>query len=353
MVKFNSEMLILAREARGLSQEELAELMGVKQGTLSKIENGLLDVADYLQKICDTLNFPETFFLQEGRRFEINAHYYRKKIAIPKKDFSQAKAIVDIIKRNLDKLLLSIEVPRENLPKWDVSKNGSPSLYANYLREFWRIPKGKLENLTTIIENNGILVVHVDFGSAKLDGLSMYTETNQAVIFLNKSMSGDRMRLTLAHELGHLGMHFAKIIDTVRDVEKEAMEFASELLVPSVEIMPHLSRLNLEKLADLKRYWRISMGAILYKAKELNLVKDNTARYLWTQFRKLNYHIQEPIELEVPVEKPTLVKEIIEAFINDLDYSKPDLAKLLSINLDDFESFYFQSRVKFKVVRMS
>jgi len=59
MVKFNSEMLILAREARGLSQEELAEQMGVKQGTLSKIENGLLDVTEYLQKICDTLNFPE------------------------------------------------------------------------------------------------------------------------------------------------------------------------------------------------------------------------------------------------------------------------------------------------------
>ena len=156
MVKFNSEMLILAREARGLSQEELAELMGVKQGTLSKIENGLLDVADYFQKICDTLNFPETFFFQEGRRFEINAHYYRKKIAIPKKEFSQAKALVDIIKRNLDRLLLSIEVPRKNLPNWDVSKNGSPSLYANHLREVWRIPKGKLENLTKYVEDKDV-----------------------------------------------------------------------------------------------------------------------------------------------------------------------------------------------------
>ena len=255
MVKFNSEMLILAREARGLSQEELAEQMGVKQGTLSKIENGLLDVTEYFQKICDTLNFPGTFFQQEGRRFEINAHYYRKKIIVPKKEFSQAKAIVDIIKRNIDKLLLSIEVPRENLPRWDISKNGSPSLYAKHLREYWRIPKGRVENLTNIIENNGVLVVHVDFGTAKLDGLSMYTESNQAVIFLNRSLSGDRMRLTLAHELGHLGMHFAQIIDTVRDVEKEAMEFASELLAPSIEIMPHLTRLNLEKLADLKRYW--------------------------------------------------------------------------------------------------
>jgi Zn-dependent peptidase ImmA (M78 family)/DNA-binding XRE family transcriptional regulator len=352
MVKFNSEMLILAREARGLSQEELAAQLGIKQGTLSKIENGYLDVSEYLDKICDTLNFPQLFFLIEGRRFEVNTHYYRKKISVPKKELSQAKAVINILKFNIEKLLLSVDLPECNLPKWDVSKNGSPSLYANHLREYWRIPKGRIDNLTSYIEKNGIIVIHVDFGTTKLDGLSIYTEDNQAVIFLNKAFPGDRMRLTLAHEIGHLGMHFSQIVDMERDVEKEASEFASELLVPSNEILPHLSRLNLEKLADLKRYWKVSMAAILYKAQKLNLVKDNTARYLWTQFRKLNYHIQEPIELEVPVEKPGLIKEVIDLYLNDLEYSKSQLADLLCLSLNDLEDYYFQSRVKFKVIRM-
>jgi len=352
MVKFNSEMLILAREARGLSQEELAVQLGVKQGTLSKIENGYLDASEYLDKICNTLNFPQPFFLRTGRRFEVNAHYYRKKISVSKKELSQAKAIINILKFNIEKLLLSVELPECNLPKWDVPKDGSPSLYANYLREYWRIPKGRIDNLTSIVEDNGIIVIHADFGTAKLDGLSIYTEDNQAIIFLNKTFSGDRMRLTLGHEIGHLGMHFSQIVDAERDVEKEAPEFAAELLVPSHEILPHLSRLNLEKLAEFKRYWKVSMAAILYKAQKLNLVKENTARYLWTQFRKLNYHIQEPIELEVPVEKPTLVKEIIELYLNDLEYSKAELADLLCISLEDLEDFYFQSKVKFKVIRM-
>lgn len=351
MVKFNAEMLILAREARGLSQEELAEKMGIKQGTLSKIENGWHDATEYLSRFCDSLNFPQAFFEQGGRRFEINAHFYRKKITIPKKDLSQSKAFINILKMNIDKLLMSVEIPIENLPKWDVSQMGSPTLYAKYLREYWRIPKGKLENLTAILEKNGILILHVDFGTPHLDGLSIYTESNQAVLFLNKILPGDRMRFTLAHELGHLGMHFAQMIATDRDVEQEAMEFASELLVPSDEIMPYLSKLDLEKLADLKRYWRISMAAILYKAQKLKLIKENTARYLWTQFRKLNYHVQEPIELAIPVEQPTLIKEIIDTFLNELEYSKTDLSKLLCVSADDLEHFYFPSRVKLKIMR--
>ena len=353
MVKFNPDMLILAREARGLLQDELADKMGIKQGTLSKIENGTYVADDYVDKICTALNYPKSFFFRDGKRFEVSAHYYRKKITIPKKDLYQSRALIDILKFNIDKLLQSIELPHENLPKWDVAKNGSPALYANYLREYWRIPKGRIENLTTIVENNGIVVLHVDFGMSKLDGLSIYTEHNQAIIFLNKNISGDRARLTLAHELGHLGMHFAQIIIKERDVEKEAFEFGSELLVPSMEIMPHLSRLNLEKLADLKRYWKVSMQSILYKTKELNLIKDNSYRYLWTQFRTLNYHTHEPKELDVLLEKPTLINEVLDAFINDLEYSKDDLAQLLCLNLDDFEDLYYQSKMKFRVIRMS
>jgi transcriptional regulator with XRE-family HTH domain len=38
MQKFNTEILKLAREARYITQVELAKMLGVEQGTLSKIE---------------------------------------------------------------------------------------------------------------------------------------------------------------------------------------------------------------------------------------------------------------------------------------------------------------------------
>ncbi len=349
MSKFNAEMLILAREARQLSQKELAAKIGVKQGTLSKMENELLDLEEHIPKLCEVLDFPESFFQQKGGRYEVSAHHYRKKVSIPNKELARIKAIINILKMNIEKFMLSVDVPAERLPKWDVEHDGSPSMYANYIREFWRLPKGRVENLTRLAEDNGIIVIHVDFGFAAFDGLSMYTEANQAVVFLNKNSSGDRLRLTLAHEIGHLGMHFTKIVSNERNAEKEAMEFASELLVPKVEIFPHLSRLNLEKLADLKRYWRVSMASILYKAKDLGF--NNSYRYMWTQFRKLKYDVQEPKEISVPVEKPYLVKEILDAFIEDLSYSKEDLGKMLSLNESDLNDLYFPSKVKLRVLR--
>lgn len=351
MSNFNPEMLILAREMRGLSQEELAAKMKIQQGTLSKIENGVMDASEQLESIYKTLKFPKSFFFREGRQFEVNAHYYRKRITIPKKEFSQARAIINVLKLNIEKMLMSVDIPRENLPKWDVEKKGSPTLYARFLREFWRIPKGRIDNLTKIVEDNGVIVVHIDLKAAKLDGLSIYTNNNQAVIFLNKCLPGDRLRLTLAHELGHLGMHFAQTIDAIRDVEKEAFEFASELLVPSNEIMPHLVRLTLDKLADLKRYWKVSMASLVYKAKELRTINENQARYLWSQFRTLNYHVQEPPELKVMVERPILLKEITDAFLNNLAYSMKELAELLCLNVEDFEDLYLQQKVWLKVVK--
>ena len=46
------------REKRNLSQEELAEMMGISRATISKIENGRFAISvDYLAKFSFHLNF--------------------------------------------------------------------------------------------------------------------------------------------------------------------------------------------------------------------------------------------------------------------------------------------------------
>jgi Zn-dependent peptidase ImmA (M78 family)/DNA-binding XRE family transcriptional regulator len=348
MTTFNNEMLILAREFRGFSQKELAEKLGIGQGTLSKMENGIFDIKDDIENISSVLNFPIDFFYSQNQRFEISTHYYRKKVSVPQKIFTQYKATLNILRQNIEKFLESVEI-EINLPTWDVDKNGSPSHYANFLREVWKLPQGRLENLVDIIENNGIIVFYVDFGEeTKLDGLSIYTKNNQPVIFLNKSYSFDRLRFTLAHELGHLGMHFGKKISSERDVEKEAMEFASEFLVPISEIRPYLSNLNIEKLGDLKRYWQVSMSSLLEKSRKSNSINDNQYKYLRIQLLKM-YGKREPFI--VPEEKPTLIKEIIDTFMEELDYSLSDLSKMLMLSIKDVEKFYFDPKKRFQIIK--
>lgn len=350
MSKFNPEMLILAREVRGLSQAELANHLGITQGTFSKIENGMSDGTDYLNRISKALDFPSDFFMQKGGSFKSNGHFYRKKVKVSRKDVLQAEALMSILKLNIEKLLKSVEIPNENLPKWNVEDQGPPTKYAQFLREYWKMPRGRVENLTKIIEDNGILVIHVNFPSSDMDGLSTHTRDNQPVIFLNRNLPGDRLRFTLAHELGHIGMHFGNLIDISRDIESEAMDFASEFLVPRSEFLPQVSRINIEKLAALKKYWKVSMAALLVHAKKLAVISDSVYRSLWTQFGILNIKKNEPKELMVPVEKPTLIREIIDAFLNDLGYSSEELSNLLFLNLSDFEDLYLEQKVRLKII---
>ena len=90
-----------------------------------------------------------------------------------------------ILEWHLEKMVSSIELPEPNLPKWNCNFDGSPEICANYIREFWKVPRGRIENLTKLIEDNGIVVIPLDLG--KLDGLSVFTQSGIPVIFVNKS----------------------------------------------------------------------------------------------------------------------------------------------------------------------
>ena len=65
---FNHQMLQIARQARGLSQSELAVKLDINHGYMSKLEHGLLIPADDLiEKMGKVLEFPLSYFEQTDR----------------------------------------------------------------------------------------------------------------------------------------------------------------------------------------------------------------------------------------------------------------------------------------------
>ena len=341
MAEFNREVLTLARESRGLTQADLSKLISIEQSAISKIENGSLFPSEIIiDSLYKALRYPKELFFQENKIIPIEGHY-RKKISLPVKEQKEYKAKMTFTELHIAKLLPAVDLQAHNIPSWDIQKDGSPKDAAKYVRDYWKIPRGRINDLAVILENNGIIIAPLDLDG--MDGFSTYsTQYHIPILFINRKRPADRTRFNLAHELCHYVCHFGKKISPERDVEKEANEFASELLIPSNEISQHLVRLSMDKLSDLKRYWKVSMQAILVKAKSEGIITPNQYKYLWQQMAP--FRTKEPVE--IPSDNICLLKELFQVYLTQLGYDKVELAKLLCISEEDLDSIYLGTRFK-------
>lgn len=350
-MNYIGEKIVLARESRGYTQLELSEKLDIAQGTLSKIEQGFQSVSEELiECVAKKLRYPVSFFIKKEELVPTTLGYYRKLQNVPKRSLIEYEARMNIIRIHLERFLKNIELPNLELPSWDVESDGSPKLAARALREQWNIPSGPVKNLTTWIESKGIPIMLLDFGEHSVDGLSMYSNEGTPIIFADSNSPSDRLRATIAHELGHLVMHFKKRIREDRDIESEAWLFAGEFLLPTKEISKINERITLESLARLKRYWKVSMAFIIMKLAEENVINYNQNRYLWAQMTKLGYRKKEPSELDFEKETPILFELMFENHLSNLNYSKNELSEFLDMYYDELFNLYKLSSNKLKIV---
>lgn len=333
--QINPNMLVLARQLRGITQKGLAIKINVSQGKVSKMEQGLLNIDnEILNKISKKLDFPMSFFLQNCQIYPAGISLFRKKQALSKKDMDYINSRINYNFIALQKLLDSIEVDT-NVPHFDIQTFGNPKNIARALRDYWKVPQGPINNLTSLLESAGIFVFHLNVHFDKFDGIRFNVDSNIPMITLNKNQPSDRMRFSLAHELGHIIMH-KSVTPTAED---EADQFASEFLIPSDEVR-FPNRIQISDLADLKRYWKVSMQSLLMKASELNRLSNNQSRYLWQQISSLGFRKREPAELDPPFEEISLVKQLLKLHQEELEYTNTDLQKLFAVNSNDFEDWW-------------
>ncbi len=339
--KVNPEMVEMAREARGLTQTALSDHLGCSQATVSKIEKGALPVSEeMLEELSSVLDYPEDFFCQKGGIYTPGIKYRRSRSRLRAKDRDRLDANHNIRARVISKLLEAIEIDGGDIPSMPVSKYGSPAEIARRLRSYWEVPRGPIDNLTRLIERNGGIVIHTDFQTGEMDGVYYPFPEIPPTVFLDKNQPGDRLRFTLAHELGHIVMHQHPGDPEEYEqqtIEDQTNEFAGEFMMPEEDIGPQLQRLDLRKLAQLKPKWGIAMSALLVRADRIGAISHRKYRSLWTKMGKAGYRKREPAELDVPKEEPKLESRLIEAHLNELGYSVEDLADAVHLNIDEFK----------------
>jgi len=301
-VPINLEMLVLAREAKGYTQKDLASYLGCNQSRLSKIESGeLMPQEDDIQKFVRVLEQGREFFYQQDASTPASVSFYRKTQTLPLKMLRQCNAQMNVRRLEIERQVGQTKLGKRDLPHLPPEEHGGAKAVAQELRREWDLRQGAVQDLTKLVEDAGCIVIDYSFPSSKLDGLSIRAPQKPPIIFLNKDLPKSRRRLSLAHELGHLVMH----TNPHKGVEDEAWDFAAEFLAPSAELEAQLDGLNLDKLGQLKSEWGISMQAILHRATKLRKISESYSRFLWIQIGKCGYRINEPFEDVIPEERPT------------------------------------------------
>jgi Zn-dependent peptidase ImmA (M78 family)/DNA-binding XRE family transcriptional regulator len=335
-----SELIVLAREARGYTQTELAATLGLSQGHLSKIEGGLLPLSEtLLERLARVLDYPPHFFALPEPIYGpgTSEFFHRKRKAISGRLLARLHAQVNIQRIQVGRLLQAVEIEADRIPEMDPEAfPGSVEEVARAVRATWNLPRGPIENVTATIEAAGGIVIMTDFGTALLDAVSRWVPGMPPLFFTNRESPGDRQRLTLAHELGHMVMHHVPNAD----MEAQAMRFAAEFLMPERDIRHELEGFTLDRLIALKVRWRVSMQALLARAQTLDRITARQARYLWMQISKAGFRVREPVEADVPREHPALLAEIIDLYRHTLGYSPDDIADLIAVNPGELESVY-------------
>ncbi len=337
----NPQMVVLAREAQGWTQSELAVQLSVSQGKLSKIEAGILSISpDLLKKLARALDRPETFFQQKEPLYGIDTSilYHRKRESALVRVLRRIDAHVNIKRMHIAALMRAadIEAPKA-FPVRDIEEfGGRPVKVARALRASWALPRGPMEDLTRAIEDAGGVVIHFDFGTRLIDGVSQRLPGLPPLFFLNSELPADRERMTLAHELGHIVMHQV----LTPDIEEQANIFAANFLMPADDIRHSFNEMSLARIAALKPYWKVSMAALLVRARDLGKVSGNQYDYLWKQMSKAGYRMREPRHLDLPHEEPRLLRDLIEFYRKRLGYALADLCRLLHSTEHEVRSVY-------------
>lgn len=348
---FNGHSLKIVREFYGLSQSQFAKNLKISQPSMSKLEKGekMLE-EEIVQEFSE--HFTSNFFKKNYENLNPKL-FYRKLASINKSTSSLFESRLNLLYNTISEGLEIVDLDSDLLPKIDAEEFNLDFEYiATEIRLHFGIGKQPIDNIVKLLEDKGIVIHFFDYNfisveNKKFDGVSFYVK-GIPVIMINNKIPNSRKVFTIAHELGHLIMHFDDIISIERDIETEANNFAAAFLAPAKEIKPLLRKLTFEKLVELKIEWNMSIAALVYRAYSLGNITNQTLR--WWMMKLAPYRKSEPQEFEL--ESPLLLKTMFQVLMKETEsefFKNLGFTEKLKVELFGKELFP-ENKVKLKIV---
>lgn len=342
------ENIKLRREVLRISLRDLAGQIGVSHTTIDKFEkNKLVPDSQRLIKLSTILQIPiATMLRPPSQQIQLTRLAFRSK-KMRKRDEKQISAETkEWLERYLQIEKLSgtqrdFEMPK-GFPKKIRSFEDAEKAARN-LRKVWDLGTAPIENLTNLLEDKGIKIGIIK-GITKFDAL--YTNCdNHPVIVIKEGLPKTRQRFSLAHELGHCLLKVEGDIDE----EKVMHRFAGALLVVAEKVVFELDKtrhkLAVKELLLLKEKYGLSMGAWLFRAKDLGIISDEFFIGMRKFFSIKGWHKKEPHDDLVGEEPIFMTRLVLKSHAEGI-ISTSKVAELLNQNISTFCSLDGDSEVE-------
>lgn len=328
---FVGARLTEAREAMGLTQIALADLLDVTRQAVSQYESGDASPSpDVMRRISAKLDLPIRFFLERPRNRARGTTFYRSmksttKAARARADrrFGWLLDIADYIRNWIR--FPAIKVP-DFRPPSDPAAIGSDMIreFALETRRHWGLGLGPISNVAWLLENSGVVVSRYGLGADELDAFSEWVpeDSTPYVVLNSEKRSAARSRFDVGHELGHLILHRnvdRKAVnkpDWFNLIEDQAHRFAGEFLLPQETFAGDYFAPSLDSFATLQAKWKVSIAFMINRFSALGLITPEQRTSLYRNRSRRGWSTREPFDDEMEAENPRLLRRSFEMLID-------------------------------------
>jgi len=313
----HGERIRHARELKGWTQTELAKKVGLGQSAIAQFEGGSGQPrSEVIEAICFQTGFPPAFFeTPPVEHFPQGTLLFRSRASMTTGEAKQAYSAALTVYEMAEAMRRRTRRIPHRIPRIEPKRVEDIERAAEVARSAMGLnPDGPIANLVLSLERAGVLVLGLWEEMKDRDAFSLWAgvDLETPVIVLSPGRPGDRVRFSLAHELGHLVMHQAfRAPRNLRELERQADRFAGAFLLPASGILSELGdHPTLTLLATLKARWRVSMQALILRAQALGVLSPRQVKYLYQQMQQRGWRKAEPVA--VAVEKPRAVHKMAE-----------------------------------------
>lgn len=340
---FNGERLKIARMWRNLSATQLADLTGFSRQTISMLENGKLMNPEFatVQKLSEKLEFPITFFLEETKiNLNESTTYFRSLLTTNKKYRVEQEEKIKFIAIVYNMLSEYLEFEKVNLPQ--IPTNTTPQEAANILREYWGLGNRPIENIVYLAESNGLIVTDFETATGDVDAFSHKITSDDMETYLigysKNKRTAARIHFDVAHEIGHILLHnWREDLECIdkeefKEIELQAHAFASAFLLPEDEFRKDVSpyATNLAYYTELKKTWKVSIAAMIRRAKDLDIITADDYSRLMRNMQKQGIRKIEPLDDELVTAEPSLLRQAIKILFDQKVFTPNEFLEELS-----------------------